>query len=209
MNTPYLIAIAGPSCAGKTELARYLSRRLPAPVLSLDSYYHDLGELPFDQRGQRNFDAPAALDHELLIAQLQGYAAGRPLQHPVYDFKTHSRTGRTETIAPGLFLVVEGLFALTWPEVRELVGTKVYVEAPDAVCLQRRIERDIRERGRTRESVLEQVHKTVRPMAELHVLPARAFADVILCGESPLEEMAGAVMEHMRRVAPNRVPSPA
>jgi uridine kinase len=207
MNSTYLIGIAGPSCAGKTELARYLSRLLDAPVLSLDSYYHDLGELPFDQRGQRNFDAPQSLDHELLIAQLQGYVAGRPLQHPVYDFKTHSRTGHTETIAPGRFLIVEGLFALTWDEARKLMGTKVYVEAPNDVCLQRRIVRDIRERGRTRESVLEQYRATVGPMAELHVYPARALADVVVSGELPLATIAAAVIEHIRSVDPERVPA--
>lgn len=200
-STPYLIGITGPSCAGKTELARILGRLLPAPVLSLDSFYRDLGTIPLDARGQRNFDTPEALDRELLVEQLRAYAQGKPLQCPVYDFKTHSRTELTETIAPGPFLVVEGLFAITWPEVRELMGTKVYVEAPEEVCLQRRIERDIRERGRTRESVLEQFHKTVCPMAEVHVVPTRAFADVVVSGQAPLAEMAAAVMKHVRSAA--------
>ena len=207
--SPYLIGITGPSCAGKTELARTLGRLLPAPVLSLDSFYRDLDEIPLDARGQRNFDTPEALDRDLLVEQLRAYAQGQALQYPLYDFKTHRRTAKTGTSAPGPYLLVEGLFALTWPEVRQLLGTKVYVEAQDEVCLHRRIERDIRERGRTRESVLEQVHRTVRPMAELHVIPGRAFADVIVSGESPLEQMAATVLEHMRRAASPQVPSPA
>jgi uridine kinase len=185
-------------------LARYVAKQLASPVLSLDSYYRDLGAIPLDQRGARNFDTPDALDHELFVAGLREYVAGKPLQVPVYDFKTHSRTAQIETIAPGRFLIVEGLFALTWADARALMKTKVYVEAGE-VCLQRRIERDIRERGRTRESVLEQYAQTVRPMAELHVWPAKVYADLIISGESPIAQGAAAVLEHVRSLDPSRL----
>lgn len=195
----YLIGIGGPSCAGKTELARYVAQLLAAPMLSLDSYYRDLRNIPLDQRGARNFDIPDALDHDLFVKQLTEYAAGHPLAHPVYDFKTHSRTDQTQLIAPGKFLIVEGLFALYWADVRALMGTKVFVDAPDDVCLARREERDIRERGRTKESVWEQYSQTVRPMAERYVRPTQEFADLRLSGEMPLSETSATVLEHVRR----------
>lgn len=204
-TSTYLIGIAGPSCAGKTQLALYLGSRLHAGVLSLDSYYRDLRGVPLDQRGQHNFDTPDALDHELFVTSLREYVAGRPLRCPVYDFTTHSRTSRVEIIAPAPFLIVEGLFALSWADVRALMSTKVYVDAPGDVCLERRISRDIRERGRTRESVLQQMAQTVRPMAELHVHPAREFADVVVSGEAPLSQITETVLEHVRAVDPARL----
>jgi len=196
---PYLIGIAGPSCAGKSELAQRLGRMLPAPILSLDSYYRDLAHLPFEERGRRNFDLPEALDEELLAAHLGLLAGGREIAKPVYDMTRHARAGGTERVVPGEFLIVEGLFALYWEDVRRLLGTKVFVEAPDEVCFERRRERDVRERGRTPESVLEQYTRTVRPMAERYILPTREFADVVVSGTEAVERSVGAVLAHIKK----------
>ncbi len=199
---PYLIGIAGPSCAGKTELARRLVAELGTTHISLDAYYRPLNHLSLAERSHFNFDEPSALDHELLIKQIDALAGGRSIELPVYDFATHSRTDRTQTIAPAEFVIIEGLFALYWEELRRLYGTSVFVEAPDAVCLERRQERDVRERGRSPESVLRQFTETVRPMAALHVVPTAAFANVVVSGLQPLAASAAAVLQHVAAARP-------
>lgn len=196
--TPYLVAVAGPSCSGKTELARILSARLEAPILSLDSYYRELSHLPLEARARTNFDEPAALDQDLLIGQVRDVAAGRGIRKPVYDFARHTHSGEYEHIEPARFVIVEGLFALHWAELRELYGTRVYILVDDAVCYQRRVERDVRERGRTMESVFEQYQATVRPMAERYIWPTRAWADVVVSGVEPLERSTAAVLAHVK-----------
>ncbi len=198
MNSkPYIIGIAGPSCAGKTELAKRVAAALAATTISLDAYYRELNHLTLAERAHFNFDEPAALDHDLLVAQVETLAGGQVIDLPVYDFATHSRTLRTERISPTDFIIIEGLFALYWDELRQLYGTKVFVEAPDATCLERRQLRDVRERGRTPESVLRQFTETVRPMAALHVRPTAAFADVAVSGLQPIATSAATVLEHV------------
>ena len=190
----HIIAIGGPSCAGKTELSKYLSATLAAPILPIDAYYINLDNLEFHERCHFNFDEPTALDHYLLRQHVEALAAGRAIDRPTYDFKTHTRAIATEHLAARGFVILEGLFALYWDDIRPFLGTKVFVDAPDEVCLSRRSLRDVRERGRTPESVLEQYEKTVRPMAQLHVRPTARWADVIVSGEQPLEQSAAAVL---------------
>ncbi len=200
---PYLIGIAGPSGSGKTLLATTLARALSAPIVSLDSYYRDLPHLTYQERCRTNFDEPAALEHELLAEHLTALAGGSEIGVPVYDFTTHRRTKKTERVQAGEFAIVEGLFALNWPEVTELLETKVYVHTPDEICFARRLERDVRERGRTEASVREQYAATVRPMAALHVYPARLAADVVVSGIQPVELSVDTVLAH----AAARVPA--
>jgi uridine kinase len=195
----YLIGIAGPSGAGKSYLAHHLAQRLNAPVLALDHYYRDLSHLPLEDRARSNFDEPAALEHELLIAQVADLCAGLPIPVPIYDFSTHTRIGVTQRFDPEPFVIVEGLFTLHWPELRRLLITGVYVEMNDDICLQRRQERDVRERGRTPESVVEQFRVTVVPMAERYVRPTRLHADVVLSGDTPIAEGLALVLDHLRR----------
>ena len=189
---PRLIAIAGPSCSGKTTLARHLAGRLPgsALLLPLDSYYRDLAQLPLGERHRFNFDEPAALDLPLLVGNLTDLARGRAVDKPVYLFPQHVRAPNPERVAPAPWIIVEGLFALYWEEVRRLCHTRIFVETPDELCLERRLERDTVERGRTRESILEQYTRQVRPMCQQHLLPTRAFADLVLDGGQPVELMA-------------------
>lgn len=196
---PYLIGVAGPSCAGKTELARHLAERLKAAVVPLDSYYLDLSSRPMEERVRFNFDEPGALDHALFLCHLQALSQGRAIERPVYDFTTHSRTSRVECVRPGPFIVVEGLFVLYWEDVRALFGTKVFVDLPDDRCLKRRIVRDVRERGRTEESVRRQFAETVRPMAALYVHPTTSSADLVIAGDGPIHESVNAVLANIRR----------
>lgn len=182
-----LVGIAGPSCAGKTELARWLAARLSAPVLNLDHYYVDLAHLPLEERAKTNFDEPAAVDHDAIVHDVAALGRGEPVTAPLYDFSTHARARGGERIVPRGLVVVEGLFALYWPELREHFSVKLFVDAPDTLCLKRRLERDVRERGRTPESVIAQFESTVRPGAERFIRPTRAFADLVLSGEEELE----------------------
>lgn len=219
-STPYLIGVAGPSCAGKTELSRHLARVLDATLLPLDCYYRDLGQLTLEQRARFNFDEPSALDHDLFVQHLRDLAAGRAIERPIYDFATHSRTIQVERIAPGHssgqlelpspdgepptalhreFIVVEGLFVLYWADVRALFGTSVFVHLEDEPCLERRIYRDTRERGRTRESVIQQFTETVQPMAGLYVHPTRQFADIVVPGDNDIDLSVATVLNHVQR----------
>ncbi len=195
----YLIGIAGPSGAGKSYLAQHLAAELHAHVIGLDRYYRDLSHLTPTERAVTNFDAPEALEHELLIEQIARLRRGEGVALPVYDFATHTRCGETAFLQPGEVLIVEGLFTLHWPQLRDLLDTKVYVDMNDKVCLARRTNRDVQERGRTRESVLQQFSATVAPMAQLHVRPTKVHADVRVSGADPIEEGVARVMAHHRQ----------
>ena len=188
---PYLIGIAGPSCSGKTALAHAFAAQLmagTARVVSLDAYYRDLSHLPKEARALRNFDAPEALDHEALIRDLDALARGETVRVPRYDFENHVRRPETEEIAPCPVLIIEGLFALYWEEVRRRLDLKVFIHLADEQCLERRKQRDLHERGRTEASVIAQYESTVRPMYEQHAAPTRRYADILLDGEAPLEQ---------------------
>lgn len=195
--TPYLIAIAGGSGSGKSWLAAYLASQLPAILVPLDAYYRDLFGLDLGVRAHQNFDAPEALDWTLILRQMEMLAQGRKIDRPVYDFATHTRSAAVERIQPGEFAIIEGLFALYEEDVRRLCGTKIFLSVEDSTCLSRRMERDVKHRGRTRDSVIAQYDGTVRPMYERYVLPTRAFADLVLCGEDPVEELAAEVLVHI------------
>jgi uridine kinase len=195
---PCLIGIAGPSCAGKTLQAGRLASELDAPIVALDCYYHSLDHLPLEQRARSNFDVPDSLDAELLARHVGQLARGEEIHVPVYDFSRHTRTTAVRAVRATRYALIEGLFALHWEAVRELLGVKLYVGAPEDVCLKRRIERDVRERGRTPESVIEQCRTTVEPMAKKYVLPTAAFADLVLDGEARIEDSVAAALAVIR-----------
>jgi len=198
---PYLIGVAGPSCAGKSYLAGRLAEKLGAALLQLDSYYRELDHLSLVQRAHYNFDSPEALDSELLLNHAHQLHNGETIARPVYDFTTHTRTRETLELVPRPFVIVEGLFTLHWEPLRKTLGTKVFVDLGEEICLERRIERDIRERGRTRESVLEQYHTTVLPMAQQYVYPARVYADIVVTGDDEIAREVDAVLRHVQRGA--------
>lgn len=200
MLRPFLIAIAGPSCSGKTTTARLVAEQVPSTIFSLDAYYHDLSELPYEERCKFNFDHPDSLDSDMLARHLRMLAEGKEVVRPIYDFAAHTRSAKTEVLRPSEFVIVEGLFPLYWPAVRELSGLKVYMDVPHRVCLPRRQARDIAERGRTVESVNEQYSTTVKPMADAFVIPTKEFADLVLDGTQPVRMSAQELLEHLRKI---------
>jgi len=197
-DRPYIVGIAGPSCSGKTSLARTLARLLPGETLvfELDWYYRD-------QRGRTideiNVDVPSALDETLIVEQLGRLAGGHSVVRPVYDYATHSRSPRGLGIGPADAIVVEGLFALYWERLRRLFDLSVFLLADHRTCLGRRIARDTRERGRTVEEVVRQYRRQVRPMYDRFVRPTRHRADVLLGGSGTVEDLSSRVMQHTGR----------
>jgi uridine kinase len=194
---PHLAGITGPSGAGKTELANCIARMLNAPVVSLDRYYRDLAHMTLEERSKQNFDNPAALDHELLFEHLNSLLCGVAVDRPLYDFAHHARLCEVEVVQPGELIILEGLFTFHWENIRNLLGPKIYVAADDLICFERRLARDVRERGRTPESVRLQYETSVRPMAERYIYPTRAFADLVVCGTDPLDEIAAKVLSFL------------
>jgi uridine kinase len=185
---PLVIGIAGCSGSGKTTLAAELATQLEATLFPLDLYYRDLSQFPLDTRHKRNFDHPDSLESELIIQHVRALAAGESIERPVYDFKTHSRVlGSFETITPAKVVIVEGILALHFDELAPLYAFSIYVNAPHDVCLARRIHRDVRERGRTEESVREQFNATAKPMADLYVIPSALRASVTVEGTDSLD----------------------
>ncbi len=181
--TRFVIGLAGGTGSGKTTVARNLLRRLALdwiPVLQQDAYYRDLADLAPAQRANRNFDHPNSIEIELFTAHLGALKRGRPVGRPVYDFRRHVRTAETVRLEPRDVILAEGILRFHFPEVRELLDVKIYVDTPPDIRLLRRIDRDIRERGRTFESVRGQYIRTVCPMHDEFVEPSKRFADVII-----------------------------
>jgi uridine kinase len=156
-------------------------------VLWFDEYYHDLVHLPPKQRALVNFDHPDSLDEVLLIEHLDGLLAGRSVDVPVYDFATHTRTGRTRRVEPRPVVVIDGILVLAVPDLRRRLDLAVFVDAPAEVRLARRMDRDVRERGRTTASVRAQFEATVAPMHEAFVDPSAEHADLRLDGTGDLD----------------------
>lgn len=187
MPSTALIGIAGPSCSGKTERARALAASLGCPMLNLDLYYYDLAHLPAEERAGMNFDEPAILEFPLILDHAQALRRGETIIAPQYDFATHTRPPGGIRVEPGNYVVLEGLFALHWPELRQLYALSVYVETPDEICYERRLRRDQAERGRTAESILRQYELWVRPMAQKWILPTRRHAAITVSGMDDVE----------------------
>ena len=178
-----VIGLAGGSGSGKTTVQRKVMERFGSRRIALldhDAYYRDLAHLPPERRARFNFDHPDALETGLMVEHLDALLAGDAVEKPTYDFATHSRRAETEPIDPRPVILVEGILVLAEPALRERMDVKLYVDAPDDVRLMRRIERDLHERGRSVESVLEQYRRTVRPMHLEFVEPSKRHADLII-----------------------------
>lgn len=180
---PLVIGIAGGSGSGKTTVAQEILKRVGADKIAYlqhDSYYKDLTGLPPTQRAEINFDHPNSLDNELLIQHIASLRDFQSVSVPIYDFATDRRTGETFTVQPKNVILVEGILIFVEPELRKLFDVKIFVDTDADIRLIRRLHRDITERSRTTEYVLQQYQATVRPMHLEFVEPSKRYADVII-----------------------------
>jgi uridine kinase len=197
---PVVIGIAGCSGSGKTTLASELARTLGGIHFHLDNYYLDLGHMPYSERIRQNFDDPNLIESALLATQVAALARGEAIERPIYDFSTHTRVvGQTERIEAGPYLVVEGLFALYYPDLLPLYHLRVYIDTPDELCFERRMTRDTVERGRTPESVQLQYEATVKPASMRFVRPSAAHADMSIDGRDALDWKVELAMAELRK----------
>ncbi len=178
-----IIGIAGGTGSGKTTVVHQIMNELPETevgVISQDSYYKDNNNLSFEERALVNFDHPRAIDFDLLVQHLKDLKAGKTIEQPVYSFITHNRTDDTIITHPRKVMIVEGILILTNPELRDLFDVKVFVHADSDERLIRRLKRDIAERGRDMEEVLNRYQTTLKPMHQQFIEPTKVFADIII-----------------------------
>lgn len=178
-----IIGIAGASASGKSLLANTIVNELGSDqvvIISEDAYYKDSSHLPFDERAKINFDHPDAFDHELLFQHLQELQDGKDVDIPIYNHSQHIRETKTRRIGGHTIIVLEGILLFVEPKLRELMDIRIYMETALDICLIRRLKRDMKERGRSLDSVLKQYDETVRPMYMQFIDPSKRYADIIV-----------------------------
>lgn len=181
---PYIIGIAGGSGSGKSTFARRLKQAFPDHVslISCDNYYLPHDELPIEQRAQLNYDAPEALEFDLMVRHLEALRDGQPALCPVYDFTQHTRSNTVTEILPRPIILIDGILIFHDPALRACMDLKIYVETDADERILRRARRDMRDRGRDLDSVIHQYLSTVKPMHNTYVEPTKVYADIILNG---------------------------
>lgn len=180
---PIVFGVAGGTASGKTTVARAILEAVGASQVAYlphDAYYRDMSHLPLPERARLNYDHPDSLETELLIKQVKQLLEGKSVHIPVYDFTNHRRTAETKRVDPCPIILIDGILIFTDPVLRDLMDIKVYVDTDPDVRFIRRLQRDIRERGRSLESIIEQYMGTVRLMHMEFVEPSKRYADVIV-----------------------------
>jgi uridine kinase len=202
MNKSILIGICGASGSGKTALAQNIQNHLgrdKVVIIHEDAYYKNLAQIPLHERSLRNFDHPDAFDHPLMKNQVRDLLAGQTIAQPVYDYRTHTRSSASRSIAPAAAIILEGILVMCEDELRQMMDIRVFMDVPADTCFIRRLQRDIQERGRSVESVIDQYLHTVRPMYEQFVAPVRRYADVVVAeggnNQAGIDAVAGKIME--------------
>lgn len=184
MTKPLIIGIAGGTASGKTSISRHIQEMYDdvtsVLIIRQDDYYKDQSDKTMEERIQTNYDHPDSIDTDLLVAHVHDLMEGKSIQKPLYDFVEHTRSKETEICYPCDVLILEGLFVLQDPKIRELLDIKVFVDTEADIRFIRRLLRDVQERGRSMESVVNQYTSTVRPMHESFVEPSKKYADIII-----------------------------
>lgn len=178
-----IIGIAGGTGSGKTTVVHQIMNELPTTevgIISQDSYYRETSNLTYEERTKINFDHPRAIDFELITSHLKDLKAGKTIEQPVYSFVTHNRTGDVVLTHPRKVMIVEGILILSNAELRDMFDIKIFVHADSDERLIRRLKRDISERGRDMEEVLNRYQTTLKPMHEQFIEPTKTFADIII-----------------------------
>lgn len=184
LDKPVIIGIAGGSGSGKTTIAHEIADRINDDdhimIMSQDSYYKDNTDLPMSERKKINYDHPDAFDMPLLEAQLNQLLHRKSIEMPTYDFTAHTRSDETIHIEPADIIILEGILVLFNEEIRNLMDIKVFVDTDDDIRFIRRLERDMKERGRSLDSVINQYLSTVKPMYNQFIEPTKRYADIIV-----------------------------
>jgi len=183
----FIVGLAGPSGSGKSTIARRVASRLNGHVISMESYSIEMNHLPLEERAKLNYDAPHAIDMHLLESQVRDYASGKAIEAPIYDFAEHLRVrGQAVHVPAKSLVIVEGILALHFVQLRPFFNLSIYLEAPDEICFRRRKVRDITERQRSLDFIQWQYKNFVLPAAHQYVLPSKRYADLVLESESEL-----------------------
>ena len=190
-----IIGIAGASGSGKTTIANRIHEPLgdDAVLITHDSYYKNHDELSFEQRAKINYDHPDSLESDLLVKHLKMLKEGHSIEIPEYDYSLHRRKDETKKVEPRSVILVEGILIFAEPELRDMLDLKIYVDTDPDICLIRRINRDVKKRGRSLDSVLEQYINTVKPMYHEFVEPSKRYADIIV-PEGGYNEVANGII---------------
>lgn len=182
-NKPVIIGVTGGSGSGKTTVSREIFEQLHGHSLLMlqeDSYYNDQSDMPFEERIKTNYDHPNAFDTELLVKQLKDLLDWKTIEKPIYDYTEHTRSSEVEKVEPKEVIILEGILVLNDPALRDLMDIKIFVDTDDDIRIIRRIQRDIEERGRSLQSVIDQYKSTVKPMYHQFIEPTKRYADIIV-----------------------------
>ncbi len=181
---PVVIGIAGGTCSGKSSIARILVDAFryenSINIIREDDYYKDQSHMPMEERAKTNYDHPLAFDFDLMYDHIRSLINGETIEKPTYDYTVHNRSNITEIVHPSDVIIIEGLFALYTQEIRDLEDIKIFVDTPADIRFIRRLQRDVKERARTIDSITEQYLTTVKPMHDQFLEPTKQYADIIV-----------------------------
>lgn len=183
MSKPLLIGITGGTGSGKSTVAKAIYDSLPKNnivIIEQDSYYKDQSHLSSEERTKTNYDHPLAFDTDLLVSHLKDLLNNKPIDKPLYDFTVHNRMKETVRIEPKEIIILEGILILDSPEIRKLLDIKIFVDTDADIRIIRRIQRDMKERGRTLDSIIKQYTEVVKPMHYEFIEPTKRYADIII-----------------------------
>lgn len=204
---PVLIAIAGGSASGKTTVVDKIQKSLNSidvTIIRHDDYYKDQRYVEMLDRQKVNYDHPDALDNDLLIEQLKELLSGKTIEAPIYDFKIHTRSDETRIVKPTKVIILEGILVLEDKRIRDLADIKIFVESDDDIRFIRRLVRDINERGRSMDSVINQYLTTVKPMYYAYVKPSKRFADIIIPNDKTHDVAVGVIVSKIKEIINER-----
>jgi len=196
-----VLGIAGGTGSGKTYAVKSLLNEYPQNsvlAISMDSYYKDLSHINYKRRVEQNFDHPDSIDINLLENHLEQASKGNKINIPIYDFSNHVRLGETTSVSNAKIIIVEGIFALHFSQLRKLYTLKLFIDTPENIRLKRRLVRDARERGRTIKSIKGQYNSTVLPMHDKYVESSKIFSDLMLNGEDDISDIINKIQELVR-----------
>ena len=202
MNKVCIVGVAGGTASGKTTIVRRIAEYFgnDLVVISHDSYYQAHDDMTYEERSQLNYDHPDSFETERMANDIRDLIKGRTIEVPVYDYTIHNRSDRTITVAPKPVIIIEGILVLENKELRDLMDAKIYVDTDADERLMRRIRRDMTERARSIESIMEQYATTVKPMHEEFVEPSKKYADIIIPRGGNNLTGIGMLMEYLKHL---------